>query len=477
VVRVAYNSVNDEFLVTFQRDRMLSDQSHEYSIVAQRCSTSSASPLGAETALVSPSINTFKSHAIAYAPTGQYLLAYDGGGVTATSIHLQLFNYLLNPAYPSWLTIDEEPDGREDFPDIAWGRIQGKDRFLVVWADGNNCRPDLGSTSCPNEFDQWKGIWGCYVDPLQLTSSNDIGRQFPISKLPYLNQFPSPPRMPRTAFNKNHEAFFVAWREIPYNNPGNDENRTHIRGNIIDYYMPCITEESSWSIPPAPPDNIVLSNVSGTCPENPAYVGDCPSEEDPVYPDVAAINGPGAVVVWQQQYPGNHDDHDIKARVMMLPAPANDLKTTALDLPLPPGDETLNIEPLHLDNQTIAGANHDGMATCGYTETEPDVWYRFIAPSTGRFNVTTYGTWDMWGIGTGMDTVLSLHRPDGTPIPGMCNDDVESSTRDSLLELPLLRGEELLVRVSRFRNSTGTTFRILPGQRHGSGYQLEQPHR
>jgi hypothetical protein len=46
---------------------------------------------------------------------------------------------------------------------------------------------------------------------------------------------------------------------------------------------------------------VVLSDVTGTCPENPTYLGECPSEEDPVYPDFAAINGPGAVMVWQQQ--------------------------------------------------------------------------------------------------------------------------------------------------------------------------------
>jgi len=145
----------------------------------------------------------------------------------------------------------------------------------------------------------------------------------------------------------------------------------------------------------------------------------------------------------------------------MLPAPANDLKTRALDLPLPPGDESLNIEPLHLDSETIAGANHDGMAACGRTETEPDVWYHFTAPSTGRFNITTNGTWEMWGANIiGMDTVLSLHRPDGTPIPGLCNDDMDSFNRDSLLEWPLLRGEEVLVRVSRFGDSPGTTFML-----------------
>jgi len=62
-----------------------------------------------------------------------------------------------------------------------------------------------------------------------------------------------------------------------------------------------------------PYDNYVVSPVTGTCPPAPAG---CVSEEDPVYPAVAAADDSNALVAWQQQYPPNPSDHDVWGEVV-----------------------------------------------------------------------------------------------------------------------------------------------------------------
>jgi hypothetical protein len=108
---------------------------------------------------------------------------------------------------------------------------------------------------------------------------------------------------------------------------------------------------------------------------------------------------------------------------------------------------------------SLVGATNDGSATCSGTP-GPDVWYSYTAPVSGKLTLTTCGTNDLPGVDLGVDTILSLH----TGCPGTaantiaCNDDSTGcssdtgSLYDSRIELVILEGQSVLVRVSNYGN-------------------------
>lgn len=116
--------------------------------------------------------------------------------------------------------------------------------------------------------------------------------------------------------------------------------------------------------------------------------------------------------------------------------PGNDSCAAALTLT----DETVT--------GSTSGANSDGSASCGISGSSPDAWYRYAATQDGLV--------DFYTLGSGYDTVLSLH--DACPADGgvelACDDD-SAGTLGSALALEMTAGQEVWVRVSGFAGDAG----------------------
>ena len=303
-LHVTYNSIANEFLVTVQRT-IPGRYGPENGIWAQRVSASGGVP-AAPVMLLQTSNHGIDSHTVSHAPVaspagGRYLFAYAG---FANGVQL-LDRYAKSIAAVS--ADLGAPSGGHTHPDAAYGRIEGKDRFLLVFSDENNCTP--GKTSCTATADQWTGVWGLFVDPLKPDAA---ATPFPISKIwshvSARNVF-----TPRVAYDGVRKAFAVAWREIPLSDPTNTESRSHIRFNLLDSFV--ADGLGGTSQVPDPPDNTVVSTVTGSCatPKAP-----CKSLEDPEFPDVAATAA-GAAVVWHQRSPPNVQIRAVVGRLLGSP--------------------------------------------------------------------------------------------------------------------------------------------------------------
>ncbi len=443
-LQVTWNSMLNEFVVTVQWT--VSGNNRVY---GQRVGPSGI--IGSPVMLRDHGLGGQNSHDIEYAPLttipagGRYLFISNGTWGTFRALDVNLGVVTTIPS-TDWGT----PNGNAHHHNIAYGRVQGKDRWLIVWADQDNCWP--GHTTCTNPDYQWTGVWGTYIDPADPAAANNT--PFPISKIPYHiavnNLF-----MPRVAYNKNAETFYVAWRELPVMHPDNDQSLSHIRGNWVDYF---VDNGVPGALVPLPYDNTVLTYVTGSCTAGSA----CFSEQDPMFPDVAANKGWGGVAVWHEKYAPDPADLDLYGERLDPPAPANDTKSSPLVFT--PSNPTYEV--------SLVGSGSDGSADCGGSADEPDVWFLYEATATGVFITGTCGSNDLYGEDTGMDTVLSLHEPDGTQIAGACNDDYPDSLpdacaavdfgapRDSALALPMHVGDTILVRVSRYGGSYGGRFNI-----------------
>jgi hypothetical protein len=116
----------------------------------------------------------------------------------------------------------------------------------------------------------------------------------------------------------------------------------------------------------------------------------------------------------------------------------------------------------HGDNLigSLYNAVQDGEATCGSSNANPDVWYRFTAPCNGTLVVDTCGSNDWNGItDSGVDTVLSLHTAcvGNTTNQITCNDDSTITgciqidlVRDSRVTAVVTRGDIVRIRVAHF---------------------------
>jgi hypothetical protein len=457
-VRAAYNSLLAEFVVTAQLDT--GSAGNPARAIWGQTFASDMTSFGPEVKLTSPSDLAVWSHSIAYAPQassptgGRYLLAYSWD--TAGESRLALLDVdladIVHPIPFDW----GSPAGKSGFPDVAHGIVQGRATFLVVWSDGDNQVGD------PPE--DWTGIWGSHVDPSRTEyESYPENEPFPISYIP-LHYAPFYPYHPRVAFNASAQAFLVTWPETPSNVPENEADRcTHIRANIVDFL------DFEWALHPYP--NVVVSDVTCDCLPQPEGPPLCDSLEDPRLPDVAPLGSGSAVAVWQQNYPPQPSDQDVMADFFGYSRPSNDDWTSA---------EVVPGLFAQLDC-SIRSASPDGEASCGASG-EPDVWYKYTAPSHGVLTVATCGTNDMFGTDAGMDTVLSLHEPVQADPIGACNDDWpawdpsngcegldEGNARDSFLTVPMVAGDSYLIRLSRYQGSTGGACTLMVRFSEGGG--------
>ncbi len=137
-----------------------------------------------------------------------------------------------------------------------------------------------------------------------------------------------------------------------------------------------------------------------------------------------------------------------------------------------PNDNCLNAVTIgvgtYLDSLAFAtNEPANSVGTCGVSSSNPDAWYRFVAPCAGTLTATTCGTHDATGIDLGMDTVLSLHSGCGGTVYS-CNDDSlgtcgpldTSIFRDSAVSRVLAAGEAVLIRVSKFSAATAGAYRL-----------------
>ncbi len=299
-LRVTYNSLLDEFLVTAQRT-----VNGKNGVWAQRVSYASG-VIAAPHKLIDTGVHGFVSHAVSHAPIagtkpsgGRYLLTYGPVGV-------QLLDS--KGKFASVVPLDlGTPKGGHGHPDVAFGTVGGKSRFLLVYSDKNNCQP--GSSPCLS----WTGVWGTYIDPMKKSYPSSPGNTpFPISKI--WTHVGTEYSQSRVAYSPVAKAFFVVWREVPGLDPKNDESRSHIRGNKVDYFVP--DGIAGTSAVKKPYQNIVISPVTGSgCKPSSA----CISVEDPRFPDVTAIGGGSVAVHWHQYSTTGSGFLHLRGKVIKIP--------------------------------------------------------------------------------------------------------------------------------------------------------------
>jgi hypothetical protein len=280
--RVVRNTVLNEFLITSPKIG---------GIWAQRLDASG--PIGPAQQLdIYSNLLNSRHHAIAFAPVadtapegGRYLFAGPTGGL-GDGIQVKIFDSELNwiADVPFRCGFPEGTEGECWDADIAYGEVEGRKRFLVVYRDGDNCVPWLERNGeCPEVDQQWTGVWGSYIDPERIEYPIDaINAPFPISKIP-LHEVGL--YKPRVAYSPNAEVFFVSWWENPTDDPLNSITVPHIRGNWVSYYVEHSEDPFDQPDSPVPPDNVVISD-------------DNPGAD---FPDVVAMDGNTAAVVWQHE--------------------------------------------------------------------------------------------------------------------------------------------------------------------------------
>ena len=345
IVRITYNSILNEFMVTFRRgagtfDPDTGELEKRIEIVAQRvkseglvgsmillspvkfdpvaneCVPDEDHPdndpeLDANWQDIDESDVGHDAHAIGYAPIatlpygGRYLFKYAHNLrlLDAEGKIVQVSRPVSSPGHPPKYYWDDiwVDMGEDDAPtyggsyDIAYGRVEGEDRFLLIWwDDGNNCEgytPDCW----PSNFN-WEGVWGTYIDPTLIDYPWEGPKPgpFPISdncSWDWIN-YRHYGRGTSVSYSKEKEAFLVAWHMSP-NEYSQDRclKGNQIRAAWVDFYVEDVNYNSV-------PENFILSEVTNpTCDRTyEGLIDFCISKEDPAYPDVAA----GAAVVWQQ---------------------------------------------------------------------------------------------------------------------------------------------------------------------------------
>jgi hypothetical protein len=137
----------------------------------------------------------------------------------------------------------------------------------------------------------------------------------------------------------------------------------------------------------------------------------------------------------------------------------NGLYTLSSGFITPPNDTCAGVINYNIGTSITgvnAGAGVEGSATCGSSNSTPDVWYRIVGTCGGLLNINTCGS--------SFDTVLSIHSacPGTTANQVACNDDgfiAGCGIRDSNITFTATSGATYYVRVSGFSGNTGV-FRL-----------------
>ena len=99
---------------------------------------------------------------------------------------------------------------------------------------------------------------------------------------------------------------------------------------------------------------------------------------------------------------------------------------------------------------STAGAGNDGNASCGTSDSSPDVWFLFTAPAAGTYDFNTFGS--------SFDTVLSLYDGcddgNGRSMELACSDDAAGSSA-SQISRDMAAAEAVIVRLSGFAGASG----------------------
>ena len=96
---------------------------------------------------------------------------------------------------------------------------------------------------------------------------------------------------------------------------------------------------------------------------------------------------------------------------------------------------------------TTLGATNDGTASCGSSDFSPDVWFRWVAPSSGAISMDTFGS--------GFDTVLSVRTAcPPTGFETRCNDDAFGL--QSAVSFFASAGATYWIRISGFNGASGS---------------------
>jgi hypothetical protein len=137
-------------------------------------------------------------------------------------------------------------------------------------------------------------------------------------------------------------------------------------------------------------------------------------------------------------------------------------------VPSPPANDAcanaIDVSGCWSQNQTtLVSATRDGSGgDCGTATNNPDVWFTYTAPYSGRLIAATCGTNDTNGADLGIDTVLSLHSgcPGTLANQILCSDDTHDPdcyqvgvARDSYIAYNIAAGDTVKIRVSKYFNS------------------------
>jgi hypothetical protein len=176
--------------------------------------------------------------------------------------------------------------------------------------------------------------------------------------------------------------------------------------------------------------------------------------------DATGPDPKGVIVAWQ----GSADQYGAQAQKIEVSDTSpfdNDYSADVYTLSFPSPLRTIG---------SLYWATNEVDSTCDGDAGQPDVWYKFTAPDDGFFGVNTYGTNDLFGIDSGLDTVLSLYNitPHGVHTELICNDNVfrpqdcpdQGQIRDSKLSWVMNAGETVYVRVSRHGPTTNGMFKL-----------------
>jgi len=146
------------------------------------------------------------------------------------------------------------------------------------------------------------------------------------------------------------------------------------------------------------------------------------------------------------------------AQVPSGSSPAEVFQAASMGWPFPPAGAPNDdcVDAKELGNESFADtselATNDGTASCGFSDTSPDVWFSYLAPADGTLEVDTCGS--------SFDTVLSVL--DGCPGDGgvelVCNDDsdvCDGRSQQSFVSLSVTEGVVYLIRLAGNNGANG----------------------